>query len=564
MNTTHADKTNSPENRSIADSLIRGKEGSEPVFMPLDNRPEAVAQRKLQEMADNSPNVQQLRSYQAMADSAAGKKQVGLPAVQPKKNETGLPDQLKAGIENLSGYSMDDVKVHFNSPKPAQLQAHAFAQGSEINIAPGQEQHLPHEAWHVVQQKQGRVQPTLQMKSEININDDPSLEKEADEMGTQAAAYNAHDTSGGNIQKAGSVQQMVKQPKTRGVIQRVIRVAGAGRTVDQVVAHFNGTAQAITPAQRAILQTWADAATIHNFTASGGHTAWGKIPIAVVRAENSPAAPPPLFTAANLLFITQAGGGRLPTLYFTGGGQTGRLRQQHGSGPLAQVDAQAKTRISFANVADRTAYVNALRHSRDTPAVFADPVPGTWNNPPVAGQELLEYHMAGGGIAAGWHPSEGLVQNTPPAINNNAAITGIYNNIIGAPDDDTCCCCPCFITTACVESKGLPDDCEELKVLREYRDNYLLKHKYGIELIRFYYTYAPSIVDGINRQPDARKIYRNLYTVIRKCVSCIHRRDLEEAFLIYVKMVLKLRDRYAPDTLIPEYLQLILEESINN
>lgn len=32
-----------------------------------------------------------------------------------EKNRTGLPDNLKAGIENLSGYSMDDVRVHYGS-----------------------------------------------------------------------------------------------------------------------------------------------------------------------------------------------------------------------------------------------------------------------------------------------------------------------------------------------------------------------------------------------------------------------------------------------------------------
>src|SRR5947209_7420858 len=37
-----------------------------------------------------------------------------------KKNNTGLPDNLKAGIENLSGMSMDDVHVHYHSPKPAE------------------------------------------------------------------------------------------------------------------------------------------------------------------------------------------------------------------------------------------------------------------------------------------------------------------------------------------------------------------------------------------------------------------------------------------------------------
>ncbi|NEQ85190.1 MAG: DUF4157 domain-containing protein [Moorea sp. SIO2I5] len=99
-----------------------------------------------------------------------------------KENKTGLPDRLKAGIENLSGYSMDDVRVHYNSSKPAQLQALAYAQGTDIHVGPGQEMHLPHEAWHVVQQMQGRVKPERQGKG-VRINDDEGLELEAEKMG---------------------------------------------------------------------------------------------------------------------------------------------------------------------------------------------------------------------------------------------------------------------------------------------------------------------------------------------------------------------------------------------
>ncbi|WP_343631197.1 DUF4157 domain-containing protein [Fluviicola sp.] len=105
---------------------------------------------------------------------------------QLKENKTGLPDNLKSGVENLSGQNMDDVKVHYNSSQPAALQAHAFAQGTDIHVAPGQEKHLPHEAWHVVQQKEGRVRPTKQLKENASINDDPGLENEADVMGAKA------------------------------------------------------------------------------------------------------------------------------------------------------------------------------------------------------------------------------------------------------------------------------------------------------------------------------------------------------------------------------------------
>lgn len=101
-------------------------------------------------------------------------------------NDTGMSSQLKSGIESLSGMSMDHVKVHYNSDKPAQLNAHAYAQGSDIHVAPGQEQHVPHEAWHVVQQAQGRVRPTMQMQGGVDVNNDVGLESEADVMGAQA------------------------------------------------------------------------------------------------------------------------------------------------------------------------------------------------------------------------------------------------------------------------------------------------------------------------------------------------------------------------------------------
>lgn len=111
---------------------------------------------------------------------------------QLQENKTGMPDNLKSGIENLSGLDMSDVKVHYNSSQPAQLQAHAFAQGNQIHLGAGQEKHLPHEAWHVVQQKQGRVQPTRQLKEKVNINDDTGLEKEADVMGAKALHINSN------------------------------------------------------------------------------------------------------------------------------------------------------------------------------------------------------------------------------------------------------------------------------------------------------------------------------------------------------------------------------------
>lgn len=104
---------------------------------------------------------------------------------QRVKNKTGLPDNLKTGVEQLAGLNMNDVQVHYNSTKPAGVQAYAYTQGTNIHVAPGQERHLAHEAWHVAQQKQGRVQPTTTVGG-IPVNDNPGLEHEADVMGAKA------------------------------------------------------------------------------------------------------------------------------------------------------------------------------------------------------------------------------------------------------------------------------------------------------------------------------------------------------------------------------------------
>lgn len=95
------------------------------------------------------------------------------------QRKTGIPDNLQQQFESKSGYSFDDVRVHYNSQKPAQLQALAYTQGNEVYIGPGQEKHLKHELAHVVQQKQGIVRAN----SEINgqpLNTEEALERDAD------------------------------------------------------------------------------------------------------------------------------------------------------------------------------------------------------------------------------------------------------------------------------------------------------------------------------------------------------------------------------------------------
>lgn len=180
--------------------------------------------------------VQQSPTMSSQRDEIRGRfgdaAQLAEAEVEP--NRTGLPDNLKAGIENLSGIAMDNVRVHFNSAEPARIDAAAYAQGTSIHLAPGQEQHLPHEAWHVVQQAQDRVAPTRQHRG-VAVNDQESLEVEATVMGDKAlhalprggdyAAAAAHGDSMAPKQLAepsnGTMQLQLDYSKARAICESV-------------------------------------------------------------------------------------------------------------------------------------------------------------------------------------------------------------------------------------------------------------------------------------------------------------------------------------------------------
>ena len=138
-----------------------------------------IASSKAAFVLDSSSQGESLQRKAGLTDNAAQLEE------SPQPNNTGMSDNLKAGIESLSGFSMDDVRVHYNSSKPATVQALAYTQGTDIHVAPGQEKCLPHEAWHVAQQMAGRVSPTTNING-MPVNDIAALEHEADVMGERA------------------------------------------------------------------------------------------------------------------------------------------------------------------------------------------------------------------------------------------------------------------------------------------------------------------------------------------------------------------------------------------
>lgn len=116
-------------------------------------------------------------------------------AQKTEENRTGIPEGVKLKMEDSFGADFSSVRVHPDSSKAPDVGALAYTQGADIHFAPGQfkpdtsagQQLLGHELAHVIQQAEGRVQPTTEIGG-MAVNDDVSLEHEADVLGTQAAA----------------------------------------------------------------------------------------------------------------------------------------------------------------------------------------------------------------------------------------------------------------------------------------------------------------------------------------------------------------------------------------
>lgn len=100
----------------------------------------------------------------------------------------------------------------------------------------------------------------------------------------------------------------------------------------------------------------------------------------------------------------------------------------------------------------------------------------------------------------------------------------------------------CYLTSACVEAMGLPDDCYELTVLRGFRDSYLKSIPGGKEEICEYYHVAPAIVAAIDRKNDRLDILRRIYqNMVLPCVRMIEEKQFEQAHALYREQTVRLK-----------------------
>lgn len=96
----------------------------------------------------------------------------------------------------------------------------------------------------------------------------------------------------------------------------------------------------------------------------------------------------------------------------------------------------------------------------------------------------------------------------------------------------------CFITTAVCEYFGKDDDCEELTILREYRDNWLRKQSDGAKLVTDYYNIAPIIVSKLKQSLNFSKYCEVLLSeYIQPCLELIKQGKNSDCKELYIQMV---------------------------
>ncbi len=178
-----------------------GKKLSSP---PLASRSESAPLRSENPVAFKMNDLQRISGNRAVQRMMSGgtaqrtvmeeeKLQMKFAAPPVQRKGEGMPEPVRAKMEQTFGTDFSDVRVHTGT-QAEQVGALAYAQGNDIHFATGQynpetskgQELLGHELAHIVQQKQGRVKPTTEVNG-VAVNDDPSLEREADQWGTKAA-----------------------------------------------------------------------------------------------------------------------------------------------------------------------------------------------------------------------------------------------------------------------------------------------------------------------------------------------------------------------------------------
>ena len=119
----------------------------------------------------------------------------------------------------------------------------------------------------------------------------------------------------------------------------------------------------------------------------------------------------------------------------------------------------------------------------------------------------------------------------------------------------------CYLTTACMRHKmeNFDDNCEELKTLRWFRDEFVSK-----EDIEHYYKTAPIVVEAINETENNNEIFNYIYeNVVSACVTAIKNGDYDFAYNRYKSSILTLEEEFAKPKLEEKLVKVLRLKNCN-
>jgi len=111
----------------------------------------------------------------------------------------------------------------------------------------------------------------------------------------------------------------------------------------------------------------------------------------------------------------------------------------------------------------------------------------------------------------------------------------------GETHDNSSCC---YLTSACLDSMGIPRTALEMKAMKVLTKNYILKSFAGK---RGYVTYrkrAPTIVRAINSITDSQETWIRVYEILKEVTSDVISGRYEEGYQKYKSLFFGLEDKF--------------------
>ncbi len=345
---------------------------------------------------------------------------------QARGGGQALDSNVGAHIGQALGADFSNVRVHTDSQSDTlnrSLSAKAFTLGSDIFFSQGAynpgsssgQALLAHELTHVVQQGAGRVN-----KAQTKLTVGPAgdkYEEEADEVARQVRRAPASPAPIARMLKSEIKRQENK------VVQRRIMLDGVAANLSSLLQQANDATE------RVIIANWGWSKTEHNFVTSGEVSAQQKLAEAIASAKSRSVNVPALYSTSNLKFLTKAES-RLPTLYFKSGENSGRIRQQHGSGPAVIAETN-KTDYFFPGKGDVSKFGRAAKEAKQRNTAF-NPTLSTYNATLTPTADYFHYEVTykDNRQIKKVHPSGGQI-DTDISGYDDTRIQSVYEAAIG-------------------------------------------------------------------------------------------------------------------------------------